>query len=367
MKSITLSIIVPTFKEALNIPILSEKIAETLKKERISYEIVVIDDNSNDGIDKAVENLQTMGHPINLIIRKTERGLSSAVIEGIRIAQGDYLLVMDADLSHPVESIPSLLKPLVSEGADFCIGSRFVKGGSSEHFNWFRKLNARVSKVLALPFTNVKDPMAGFFAFPRTMLKDKIFILNPLGFKIGLELIVKCNPKKIVEVPIEFQERLFGESKLTLKEQVNYILHLKRLFEYKYRTLAEFILFGLIGSICTIVDLFSVFISYDLLSIKFRFSRLIGIVFALGCIFFLNKRLILTHSLKESRIFQYIKFFGVYCLGFCISWLFSVYLYENCHFFNTHYLLAVFIGIIGGMAVHLPGSRLIVVEKTCKS
>ncbi len=89
-------------------------------------------------------------------------------------------------LSHPPEKIPELVEQIINGKAEFVVGSRFVKGGSAEHFNWYRKLNAWVSKMLARPFTKVKDPMAGFFAFDAKILTPQILnVLNPLGFKIG--------------------------------------------------------------------------------------------------------------------------------------------------------------------------------------
>ncbi len=182
---------------------------------------------------------------LNLKIRKNERGLSSAVIEGFNLARGDIFVVMDADLSHPPEKIPELITPILRGDAQFVIGSRFVEGGSAPHFNLYRKLNAWIPRILARPFTKAKDPMAGFFAFPRSLL-DNVTQLNPLGFKIGLELIVKCSPQNIKEIPIVFQERLHGENKLNMREQINYLIHLKRLFEYKYQTISEFIKFEVV-------------------------------------------------------------------------------------------------------------------------
>jgi dolichol-phosphate mannosyltransferase len=226
------SIIVPTYKEAKNIPVLVDKIDRALKPHAVPYEIIIVDDNSQDGIDAAVTALRPT-YPVTLKVRIGEKGLSSAVIAGFALAQGSIFAVMDADLSHPPEKIPELVQPIRDEKAEFVIGSRFVAGGSAAHFNWYRRLNAWVSKMIARPFTTVSDPMTGFFAFDRNIL-DRGGQLSPLGFKIGLELIVKCSPKTIMEIPFEFQERLHGESKLSLRQQVLYLLHLKRLFQYKY-------------------------------------------------------------------------------------------------------------------------------------
>ena len=169
----------------------------------------------------------------NIVVRKNEKGLSSAVLTGFGRAAGEILVVMDADLSHPPEKIPSLVLQIIEKKSQFALGSRFVKGGSASHFNFYRKMNAFISKILARPLTPVKDPMAGFFALPKSILKNWEK-LNPLGFKIGLEIMVKCAPKNIVEIPIDFQERIYGESKLSLTEQIKYLVHLKRLYQYKF-------------------------------------------------------------------------------------------------------------------------------------
>jgi len=358
----SISIIVPTCKEAANVPVLTEKIGKVMKKESLSYEIIFVDDNSGDGIDSAVGRLKNQGYPVKLKIRTDEKGLSSAVIAGFGLAEGDFYLVMDADLSHPPERIPALVRPLKDGSADFVVGSRFVEGGSASHFNWYRKLNARVSKILASLFVKVKDPMAGFFAFPAHILKDTS-ILNPLGFKIGLELMVKCGPKKIIEVPIHFQERLYGESKLSIKEQVLYLLHLKRLFYFKYTGLYEFIIFSMIGASGVIVDLFFVFLSYDVMEIPFRLALVVAFVFALSSNFLLNRKFTFPHGKDGSMAKQYVAFFAVCLMGFAVNWFISVYLYENIPFFNRLYLMAAFMGILGGLLINFLGSKFLVFRK----
>ena len=228
-----ISIIVPTYREAENIPILTHEIDSVMKASRLPHEIILIDDDSGDGIGEVVEELTHRSLNITLIVRKRQRGLSSAVLEGLRRANGDIAVVMDADLSHPPEKIPALVAPIMSNEADFVIGSRFVPGGSARHFNWYRKWNALAARILARPLTKVSDPMAGFFAFPRKLLAPNV-TLDPLGFKIGLEIIVKAAPKRIAEVGIHFQKRRYGKSKLSLREQAHYIVHIKRLYAYQY-------------------------------------------------------------------------------------------------------------------------------------
>ena len=355
-----ISIIVPTFKEADNIPELTKRIDASMKEAGHKYEVIIVDDNSGDGIEERVSELSSQ-YPVKIKVRLNEKGLSSAVIAGFDLAGGDIFVVMDADLSHPPEKIPGLIEKIRDDGAEFVIGSRFVKGGSAEHFNIFRKLNALVSKLFARPFTKAKDPMAGFFAFPSSIL-NKDIPLNPLGFKSGLELIVKMSPKKVMEIPIQFQERLYGESKLTLKQQLLYLAHIWRLFRFKFRTLSEFIVFSMIGATGMIVDLSFVFLSYDVMAIEFRIARIIGFVFALTVNFFLNRKFTFPAT-DTTMMYQYVKFFAVSCVGFAVNWSISVYLYDTSPFFHGYYLLAAFLGILGGLLINFTGSKFIVFKK----
>ena len=239
----TLSIIIPTFNEAENLPLLIPRIASVLSGTGWLWEAIVVDDNSADGTRESLETLAARFPQLRHIIRKTDRGLSSAVLAGSQMARNDFIVVMDADLSHPAEAIPSLIEPLLRRGAgspgdraDFAIGSRYVDGGKMEEWSWLRSLNSRGATLLAKPLVgSIHDPMAGFFAFRRESLRHAD-PLNPIGYKIGLELLAKMHiaPDRVAEVPITFRSRLHGQSKLTLKEQFRYLEHLSRLYDYKF-------------------------------------------------------------------------------------------------------------------------------------
>ena len=356
------SIVVPTYKEAENIPVLVKKIDEGLKN-RYNYEVVIVDDNSSDGIDAKVEQLQKEKYNVSLKIRTDERGLSSAVIAGLKISRGDIFLVMDADLSHQPEKIPEMIDEITLNNADFVIGSRFVKGGGAAHFNWFRKLNAWVSKMLARPFSRATDPMAGFFAFPKHIIEGKYELLNPLGFKIGLEIIVKGTPKNLREIPIQFQERLHGESKLSIKEQIYYLLHIWRLYEYKYQPLVELIKFSIIGGIGTIINLFVVFVTFDLLNVPYMISLVIAFVFALTANFLLNRKFTFANAHEGNFFKQYAAFLMTCIFGFCVNWVVSVSLFNTILFFQQYYLLTTLIGIICGLIFNFVGSKFFVFRK----
>ncbi|HEY7090233.1 MAG TPA: polyprenol monophosphomannose synthase, partial [Tepidisphaeraceae bacterium] len=176
-------------------------------------------------------------YPLRLIIRRQPRdGLAGAVLLGMSHAGGEILVVMDADLQHPPRRLPDLLAPLDGGEADFTLGSRYVPGGSTgEQWGLTRKINSRVATLLARPFAGrVLDPMSGFFALKRSTFEQAKPSLNPLGYKIGLELMCKCDVRNVVEVPIHFAERARGKSKMSLREQVRYLKHLGRLYEHRF-------------------------------------------------------------------------------------------------------------------------------------
>ena len=229
------SIVVPTYREAENLPALVRRIHAAMASSVAAYEIVVVDDDSRDGTDRVIADLAAANHPVRLITRVGERGLSSAVLRGFHEARGQILVCMDADLSHPPEVVPRLLACLAEPAVDFALASRYVPGGSTDdRWGLLRWINSKAAALLARPFVNVRDPMSGFFALRRSVL-SRAAELSPVGYKIGLELMVKCSCRHIREVPIHFALREHGRSKLTLTEQINYLRHIQRLAAHKLR------------------------------------------------------------------------------------------------------------------------------------
>ncbi|MFW2387002.1 MAG: polyprenol monophosphomannose synthase [Polyangiales bacterium] len=229
-----ISIVVPTYREADNLGLLAAAVDEALSGAGHEYELLFIDDDSQDGSEQVCEELSER-LPVRLVVRKGERGLATAVIHGISVASGEFVVTMDADLSHPASAIPAMLELLHSGKNDFVLGSRYVEGGSI-HDDWsvFRRLNSVVPSLLAKPLCPLKDPMSGFFAIRRADMPDPN-CLSPIGYKIALEIYVKGEFEKPAEIPIHFSDRQHGESKLSLKEQLNFVRHLARLYAYKLR------------------------------------------------------------------------------------------------------------------------------------
>lgn len=226
-------IIVPTFREAKNLPTLIERLRQVRDDSGRDLRLWLIDDMSQDGSKEAVA---AAGQDwVTFHERQEEpRSLSLAVLCGFELTQGTYVLVMDGDLSHPPEMVPQMIERL-EDGAEFVIGSRFVEGGTTDaDWSVSRRLNSWLATAMARPLTTLRDPMAGFFALPRAVL-ERCDELDPVGYKIGLEILVKCDPQRIDEVPIHFSERREGKSKLSLKVQLEYIWHVLKLIGWKWR------------------------------------------------------------------------------------------------------------------------------------
>ena len=211
------SIIVPTYNEAANIPLLVARIKKAMRR-RKDYEILVADDDSP---DRTWEIAEQLGAPVRVLRRTSRaRGLAPAVFDAFKIARGDILGVIDADLQHPPEKIPELLAALEA-GAHISVGSRLVTGGSVESWPRHRRFTSYFATILSRPITSVKDPMSGFFFLRKPVLVG--MSLSPRGYKILLEILGRCSYSSVVEVPILFRDRSVGGSKLTWKVQFEYL------------------------------------------------------------------------------------------------------------------------------------------------
>jgi len=241
------SIVVPTYREVDNIPVLTERLFAALKRAGMVAELIIVDDDSRDGTQETARKLAET-YPIRLVTRTQERGLSSAVVRGFQEAKHDILLCMDADLSHPPESVPDVVQPILENAAEFCIGSRYTKGGTAkEDWGLLRRINSWGATLLARPLTTAKDPMAGFFCLRRSTLeRAEAAGLNPIGYKIALEIMVKARCRRPAEVPIEFSDRLHGHSKLTLRQQLLYLRHLAGLYRFRWPIGAPLLLIGIV-------------------------------------------------------------------------------------------------------------------------
>jgi dolichol-phosphate mannosyltransferase len=223
------SIVVPTYNEAGGIERLITTLTELFKTNALDGEIVVVDDNSPDGTGDIVDRLESAGFPVRCLHRPGKLGLSSGVIDGWKFArpESQALGAMDADFSHDATIIPEMVHALAN-GYGLAIGSRYVRGGGITNWPLKRKITSLVAIALAKPLTSVRDITSGYFLVRREALDG--VELDPIGFKIGLEVIAKAHYGRAIEVPYVFVDRIAGESKLNSNEIFNYLRQLRRIY-----------------------------------------------------------------------------------------------------------------------------------------
>ncbi|EER14734.1 dolichol phosphate mannose synthase, putative [Perkinsus marinus ATCC 50983] len=234
-----LSVVVPTYNEVENVRPLCERLFKACREAGLTIELLLMDDESagSDETRKIVNVLSNEGYTIRMHCRKAEegRGLSSAVLLGFAMAKYDTMVCMDADLQHEPESVPAVADPVLRGEAEFTVGSRYCRdGGIGFQWSLIRRIISEGATLLAIGVAKSSDPMSGFFCTTKEVFNRGHNKCNPIGFKIGLELMVRCNANPVVDVPITFQERVAGESKLTMKQNVQYVEQLASLYFEKY-------------------------------------------------------------------------------------------------------------------------------------
>lgn len=356
-----ISIIVPTYREAENIPLLLARIDAVRRAHDLTVEVIFVDDDSGDG---SVEAVTASGHDwARIIVRTAGRGLSPAVIEGFRAARHPVLVCMDCDLSHPPEKIPQLVLGL-NAGQQFMIGSRYVPGGSTDDdWGFLRWLNSRIATLLARPLTQIRDPMSGFFALRKSDF-DRARDLNPVGYKIALELIVKCGFENVGEVPIRFADRVHGESKLTLTEQLKYIQHLRRLYLYRFANAMHLAQFLVVGASGVVVNL-AVLSLLAALGLPDAVCLAGGIGVSVVTNFLLNRRFTFSYAKHGPLLRQFAGFLGASAVGALVSFSVSMLVRRQLLPDSTFGLqLAALGGIAAGMTFNYLGNRYLVFRKT---
>ncbi len=234
MASLPFSFVIPTYNEAGGIERLLRALDALFKANGLDGEIIVVDDNSPDGTGAIVDRLSAE-LPVRCVHRPGKLGLSSGVIDGWKAARPESraLGAMDADFSHDIAIIPQMVAALESGSYGLAIGSRYVKGGGITNWPAKRIITSRVACWLARPLTNVKDITSGFFLVKREALEG--VQLDPIGFKIGLEVVAKARYGRAIEIPYVFTDRIVGESKLNQKEIFNYLKQLRGLYAARLR------------------------------------------------------------------------------------------------------------------------------------
>lgn len=353
--TLDVSIVLPTYNEAENIPVIIPRICDVLSQAGIKGEVIVVDDNSPDGTGAIAKKVADK-YPVQVLVRTEERGLATAVLAGFGMSKAKVCLVMDADGSHPVEKIPDMIQPLLQDQADVTVGSRNIKGGCAEKWPWHRRLISAVAAKMSCGLSRMSDPTSGFMGIQRRLLEG--LELNPIGYKIVLEIVVKVAPEKLLEVPIVFKDRELGESKMSLREQWNYIRHLKRLYQYKFPTFWELMRFCLVGFSGIFVDMAVVIGLKELFQLDTRFCAIFGFLAAVSTNYLLNRYWTFRQGRNTPFFKSYILFVSVCCVGLMVRLCVMHLLIEYAHLDSGNwYMLTNFIGIMVATAVNFTGSK----------
>ncbi|MEP6576286.1 MAG: glycosyltransferase family 2 protein [Nitrososphaerota archaeon] len=395
-KVLNFSIIIPTYNESANIIRLISEIEKNVPGLE-STEIIVVDDNSPDGTGNIVENyvkskssgknektVKRNGGELNetrikVIHRKEKNGLIPAIMEGVAESNGKYILIMDADFSHPPEVIPKMLEELRINPRSIVVASRYVDGGKVVGWPFKRRLLSTGASKLArhgLNVTQVKDPMSGFFALPRELIKD--ISIGTKGYKILLEILVKNKGVQVKEIPYTFTDRVSGKSKMDRNVIMNYAAAVWQLYLYGQNAgqrtinkqvnrrsvvflskIGRYYTVGIAGLVINYVVSFllanDVANSLRLLSnLWYIEASMVGIGISTAFNFFFNK-----YWTFEDREFspastakQFLSFFGISVIGAVIQLFILYMLVENDMPYRLSLVLAVSIASLSNFVLY---------------
>lgn len=230
------SVILPTYNEKRNLPILVYLLAKTFKEHNLNWEVVIVDDNSPDGtqvIAKKLIDIFGADH-IQLRARAGKLGLGTAYVHGLQFVTGNFVLIMDADFSHHPEAIPQFIAKQKAENFDIVTGTRYAGNGGVYGWDLKRKLVSRGANFLAATVLrpNVSDLTGSFRLYKKEVLGKIIDVTKSKGYVFQMEMMVRARSLgfTVGEVPISFVDRLYGESKLGGDEIVQYLKGVWSLF-----------------------------------------------------------------------------------------------------------------------------------------
>lgn len=230
------SIILPTYNERKNLPILVYLLDKTFKKEKLNWEVIIVDDNSPDGTQEVAKKLIDIFGPehIQLRARAGKLGLGTAYVHGLQFVTGNYVIIMDADFSHHPEAIPQFIAKQKSENFDIVTGTRYAGNGGVFGWDLKRKLVSRGANFLASTVLrpHVSDLTGSFRLYKKDVLAKVISETKSKGYVFQMEMMVRAKALgfTVGEVPINFVDRLYGESKLGGDEIVQYLKGVWTLF-----------------------------------------------------------------------------------------------------------------------------------------
>ena len=323
-----ISIIIPTYNESQNIISILKSIGTNLPK-NFHTEAIVVDDNSPDGTGKLVEdylrNIKKIAdYTIEIIHRKAKDGLGSAILKGIQQAKGDTIVVMDCDFSHPPQIIPKLIESIKKYQYDIVVASRYIKGGKLQGWSFKRKTMSKFATLIAKKGLGIdtKDPMSGFFAFKRSIIKG--LSIDAIGYKVLLEILVKTKNVTIKEIPYTFQNRELGSSKLSIRTIFDYYRSVWKLYRFgkplekqEKRLSVKFLYkagrFYTVGASGFIVNyMISLLLTGGVSDMWYLHANVIGIIASITTNFILNKTW--TFGDRDFRVKKTISQYGKFAM-----------------------------------------------------
>lgn len=358
-KEIDISIITPSYNEEGNIVGVIKRTSTALGA--ISHEIIVEDDSTDLTPQKVREVMNR--YPVQLFHRDINKlGLAPAVLHGFANAKGKYLCVIDSDLQHPPEVIPKLLAKAKETNADIVVASRYIKGGSAEGLGSFlRKAVSLGTKFLAYliidPTRKTTDPSAGYFLFKRSIIEG--IKLDPIGYKILIEILARANVDKVVDYPYRFESRTENVSKSTFNQGILTLRHFWKLF-LEVPKCGRFVKFALVGASGVVVNLGIAAIAKELGGLNEKISIAFGIGISILTNFLLNNyftwRDLRAKSPKQwaGKVLMYYAGSGI---GAAIQIGVS---FAAIDFLGTHYLIADIAGILCAMLFNFFFSNFVV-------
>ena len=325
-----LAVIVPTLNERDNIEPLLARL--TLVLAGIRWEVMFVDDDSQDGTWALLQDLQRRFPNVRALRRIGRRGLASACIEGMLATATPYVAVMDADLQHDEAILPTMLATLKADQLDVVIGSRFVAHGSVGDFGRRRLLISRLGRLLSRTVSRAdpSDPMSGFFVLRREFLEETVHRLSGQGFKILLDLLASApRPVRFAEVPYRFRQRQHGSSKLDASVLLDYVTLIgdKLVGRYIPVRFLNFVLVGLLG---VVVHLAVLGFCFRLVGLGFYLSQAIATLVAMTTNFNLNN--VFTYHDRRLRglqlVYGHLSFYVICSIGAIANFQIALLLYQ---------------------------------------
>ena len=343
------SIVVPTYREAGNIKALVKRTSAAMAARAEPWELVISDDQSDDATVAEVARAGA-GLPVRAVVRSTgPRELAANVLHGIGHTRYAVIVVMDADLSHRPEDIAKLIAA-IEDGAQMAIGSRYLKDAEIDaRWSTPRRWGSRVATAAARTLWAVSDPLSGFFALRRTVL-DRCGVLDPVGYKIALEFGVRARLCP-AQVPIRFDERHAGESKMDLREVVRFTRHLARLARVRHPRKTRVVSFGCVGLSGLVIDV-GCYLALTAAGVEHRIARTASFWPAATWNWALNRQVTFADRARTDRRAQWARFVGASATGAVVNVGTYIAVTGASPWLDTHRLVALAMGVALGAAVN---------------